>query len=396
MTIDSAYFPEKYLNDGGTEYRFGFEVIEGSYVYVYGVNDSGYELISTSDYSVELNAYRAPISKGGTVTLNTPLGDEYDAIAILRFTEITNDQTFTAFTEFSPESFEFQADKLTMILQEIEGHICDCRSTPAQECDEFSETALTDYMGIYFGANGSANLWILDESSGVSSFQDYFNIQDIDAYSTTSTSSMLNDGRSASTIGSSKGSSLNSNAELLIDGGLIGSFGFIFDPSGTASMTIMDLRWGASSATGQIRAGFDGTDGLSIVLTAGGDTVALSFLSAFSGSGICGLGGHFILITYDVRPKTLLNVTDVYLNVYIDGEPVYSEPALFSVDGAWTPFGSPKPGLGGSGGTGSAGKAQYAMTFNYQLADAAVAGLWEAMTQTCIDFIDTSTVCIPE
>lgn len=136
MTIDSAYFIENYTNDGSVEYPFTFEIIDAAYLRVYRVDSlQVYTLIPATDYTAVLNPYRGPISKGGTITLDAPLSSTDLGISIQRKTEIVNDQVFDAGIEFSGEAWEFAVDKLTMILQEIDGTICDCRHVDVP--DEF-------------------------------------------------------------------------------------------------------------------------------------------------------------------------------------------------------------------------------------------------------------------
>jgi Concanavalin A-like lectin/glucanases superfamily len=125
MTIDSAYFPEIRKNHGGTVYSFGFEVIDPSYVVVYSIDEDGdYALISSDDYVVSVGNYIAPISKGGYITFDAPF--LFPSISIHRVTDITDEQEFSTGQPFNAESFEFQCDKLTMILQELNATKCDC------------------------------------------------------------------------------------------------------------------------------------------------------------------------------------------------------------------------------------------------------------------------------
>lgn len=131
MTIDSLYFPERYIIGEHLEYSFTFEVLEPDHVEVFLVAADGTRtaLVYNTDYTVELSIRRDPIFKNGVVTLTTPqtAGLRLD---IERKTDITNEQpadTFEAFGPFNTEAFEYSIDKLTMICQEIDGHLCDCR-----------------------------------------------------------------------------------------------------------------------------------------------------------------------------------------------------------------------------------------------------------------------------
>jgi hypothetical protein len=127
MTIDSSYYVELYAEDDDVTYPFSFEVIsDAECVGVYRVTTAGARvLIPDTDYTLVFNTYRAPMADGGVIVLDAPLADG-ETLSVERSTPITNDQVFANNTPFSGEAFEFQIDKITMILQEIEGHICNC------------------------------------------------------------------------------------------------------------------------------------------------------------------------------------------------------------------------------------------------------------------------------
>ena len=83
-------------------------------------------LLDPSEYTVKFG-YRDPINTRGVITLNTPI-DEGKHIQIERATPITNEQVFPPNKPFVAEGFEYATDKLTFILQELEGSLCDCRT----------------------------------------------------------------------------------------------------------------------------------------------------------------------------------------------------------------------------------------------------------------------------
>lgn len=125
MTIDSAYFMERYAVDGDTEYRFLFESIGDVAIDVFHeLNGTRTALVEDTDYTLTFDPYRNPIFKSGLVTLIEPL--TAGAISIERKTPIVNDFLAEALKPFQPEQFENQIDRYTMILQEIEGGACAC------------------------------------------------------------------------------------------------------------------------------------------------------------------------------------------------------------------------------------------------------------------------------
>ncbi len=128
MTIDSAYFPEVYKKRESLDYRFQFELTFDALVQVYTIDADGlYTLLDGGSYIVTRNPYRGSIARGGTVTLGGPLGDDIASISINRKTPITDTQEFPAGEAFNAQAYEFQADKLTMVLQEANALVCDCR-----------------------------------------------------------------------------------------------------------------------------------------------------------------------------------------------------------------------------------------------------------------------------
>lgn len=131
MTIDSAYSPEIFAKRDTLAYKFTHEVISETHIEVYAIDaDGDYTLLDSGLYTVTLNDYIAPISAGGIVEFLAALDDTVVSISINRKTAITDEQDFVSGTAFNAESFEFQADKLTLILQEINAQVCDCSDTP--------------------------------------------------------------------------------------------------------------------------------------------------------------------------------------------------------------------------------------------------------------------------
>lgn len=176
MTIDSAYWPEKRNNHGGTVYQFDFEIIDPSYLEVFTIDATGlYLLADPGDYTVTIGTFIAPISKGGRVTFNDPLDASVVAVSIQRKSDITDEQEFTTGQPFNAESFEFQCDKLTMILQEINAAKCDCSSIVksfcrAYSCDAWAKAArntLQHFWACEDVSGGLANSSLIPGGSGL-------------------------------------------------------------------------------------------------------------------------------------------------------------------------------------------------------------------------------------
>ena len=168
MTIDSAYFLEVYKEDGGLVYPFSFEIIsDATNLIVSKITTAGAKVaLLSTDYKVVFNSYIAPISEGGVVTLVTKLATG-EKLAIQRSTPITNDQVFADKQPFNTDAYEFQVDKLTLILQEIEGHICDCRKLNG------GGSAISHFCRYYFcnayqqglQASSAHSVWLLNNNA---------------------------------------------------------------------------------------------------------------------------------------------------------------------------------------------------------------------------------------
>jgi hypothetical protein len=128
MTIDSAYVPEVFTKRSTLLYKFGFEISVDSSVNVYAIDADGvYTLLDSALYTLTLNNYRSPISQGGTIEFAAALDAAVVSISVNRSTPITDTQDFPNGEAFNAQAYEYQADKLTLILQEINASVCDCR-----------------------------------------------------------------------------------------------------------------------------------------------------------------------------------------------------------------------------------------------------------------------------
>lgn len=126
MTIDSKYAIELYREDGGTSYPFRFESLDGQLAVESIAPNGDRTLIPSSEYAVIYQGV-GPIFQRGEINLLSPISTG-NQLFIKRSTFINNEQVFEAGKPFQPEAFEFAIDKVTMIPQELEGHLCDCSS----------------------------------------------------------------------------------------------------------------------------------------------------------------------------------------------------------------------------------------------------------------------------
>lgn len=144
MTIDSFYEPEFYDIDDDTVYRFNIESIGGvamqAWVKDVQPDDSimWAQIVEGSAFTWEFGG-EEPIYINGQANLINPitLYQYPDQVLFTRKTPITNETLFIEGEPFDAEMFEYQIDKLTMILQEIDGGKADCRwgqSTPGGSC----------------------------------------------------------------------------------------------------------------------------------------------------------------------------------------------------------------------------------------------------------------------
>jgi hypothetical protein len=172
MTVDSAYYNRVYRNDGETVYRFPHETLSAAYIEVYRIDASKnfILLVQDTDYTITTNPYRSPNLHGGEIVLAQPLIESDLGLSIQRKTEIINDQDFTyADGSFNAAAFENALDRLTFILQEIDGTICNCSDSggeiPASEfcqpyvCSAYTEAVVaSDAPVVYLMNEGGSTL----------------------------------------------------------------------------------------------------------------------------------------------------------------------------------------------------------------------------------------------
>ena len=147
MTIDSAYVPEVFTKRSTLLYKFGFEISIDSSVNVYAIDADGvYTLLDSALYTLTLNNYRSPISQGGTIEFAAALDASVVSISINRLTPITDTQDFPNGEAFNAQAYEYQADKLTLILQELNASVCDCRGGGAEWPAEWTTTSTSLFL----------------------------------------------------------------------------------------------------------------------------------------------------------------------------------------------------------------------------------------------------------
>lgn len=126
MTVDSAYQIEYFEAHEGLVYTFDTESIGSPAIEVYIIDSlNNKALLPGSSYTLEFG-YRDPIHHRGTVTLLTPLA-KGTFLSIERRTPRTQDLVIENNKQFPSGEMEFGMDKITFMLQELEGHLCDCR-----------------------------------------------------------------------------------------------------------------------------------------------------------------------------------------------------------------------------------------------------------------------------
>jgi len=126
VTVDSKYYIQPIANNGVLEYTFEMESIGDEALEIYTISSGVRTILASTEYTSSFG-YRDPINTRGTITLNAAL-PEGTTLQVERYTPITNEQVFPAGKPFESEGFEYAIDKLTFILQELEGHLCDCRA----------------------------------------------------------------------------------------------------------------------------------------------------------------------------------------------------------------------------------------------------------------------------
>lgn len=127
MTVDSAYYPVVFANDGEVEYTVELESIGGVFQ-VYKVPDDGAaRTLLTEDYhyTVAYEEHLDPIKKRAVITLAAPIASDAH-LEVFRSTTIATDFAAEALKPFPSEQFEYTLDQICFIQQEIEGHLCAC------------------------------------------------------------------------------------------------------------------------------------------------------------------------------------------------------------------------------------------------------------------------------
>jgi hypothetical protein len=191
MTIDSAYQLELYSPDNEREYFFEFEST-GDTTFILWVDYVAGGVAARESFPAGTYAFdiefegRGPIYKRGKITLTDAFfvalaGAQITRLTMQRKTPIINDVEFETDGEFTPESFEFAADKLCMIQQEIEGHYCDCREK-AQGLDPIEDAA----EGEYYEENPECRPYECDALKQIAGQSQYYwpcdNNPDVDLY----------------------------------------------------------------------------------------------------------------------------------------------------------------------------------------------------------------------
>lgn len=134
MTIDSFYEPQERRVDDDVEYTTTLESIGDTALQVWRKkvdeddNVTWESALPGTFFDWEFGG-EEPIYFGATANLFAPADPpvtDNDRVVFIRKTPITNTTTFTDGLAFPSETFEYQVDKLTMILQEISGNKCDC------------------------------------------------------------------------------------------------------------------------------------------------------------------------------------------------------------------------------------------------------------------------------
>lgn len=133
MTVDSAYLLESRKPDADTVYTFVTESIGESTIDLWRLaTDGTWTSVDPGSYTLAMGG-ESPIYFGGQIDFVEPLEGD-DTLQIERNTPITQLADFVDGQSFPSEVSEFGLDKLTYILQEIDGEKCDCRG----ECVQIS------------------------------------------------------------------------------------------------------------------------------------------------------------------------------------------------------------------------------------------------------------------
>jgi hypothetical protein len=402
VTIDSAYWPERRNNHGGTVYQFEFEIIDPTYLEIYTIDsDDVYTIVDPADYTVMLGTYITPISRGGRVTFNDPLSADVLAISIQRKTNITDEQEFTTGQPFNAESFEFQCDKLTMILQEINASVCDCSGVEepeppdpvyckVYECDAY-KTA---------GESLFQNFWPMD-GSGANTAPGGVGLANTGGpfYGEPSSKLLTDSCPGVDGVRVTGSAGLYSTSSAVVSPGKNGMVAGFLKLSGGNSVTIISNKYYSKSGTLEL---IDlswvsgGSGGLRARFTFRGD-VQVTLVNVPSGLSVS--TPKHVFFAWRIVDETPQKNRRVYFSLYIDFVEIITSNALFiSADG--TPLNwNPDFRIGDIAGTGQCyaqfvGQSPYAPA---DLADVApiVAALQEAYQRNDVDYVDPDPECVP-
>lgn len=155
MTIDSSYIVKFMDIHDGTEYQYRQESIGVDALQLWvGTSEAGWTQLDYGvDFAWTLGGFE-PMYPAAVATFTEPLDQATGNVLFMRRTPITNDVVFADGEEFDGNKFEYAIDKLTMILQEIDGHKSECReSAPTEpggskppECLPYDCNAYYDYL----------------------------------------------------------------------------------------------------------------------------------------------------------------------------------------------------------------------------------------------------------
>lgn len=136
MTISNAYAPRVFAAASGRqEFVVDFPTAANEDFDVYKVLNGVYTLLTLNyHYYVEIQEADedANLRRNARIDLVAPLAAGAH-LEVFRTTGITNTFTAVALQPFAAEDFEHALDKICMIQQEQEGHLCDCRTETEPE-----------------------------------------------------------------------------------------------------------------------------------------------------------------------------------------------------------------------------------------------------------------------
>lgn len=133
MTVDSAYFvyPIEVVDKTQTHYPIPIESIGDAAMECYALFEETGEKIKlpVSLARFEYETVRDPIFKRCVLVLPDPEGlGMFTGLSVERYTPRVRDLMVLDQNRFPSNEFENQMDKITYMLQELEGHLCDCNT----------------------------------------------------------------------------------------------------------------------------------------------------------------------------------------------------------------------------------------------------------------------------